>query len=1097
MLRKLTSLILSFGLLFQQTAFAQVAATELNLSGYLARMHPGMTIDKFRPVHLRYFSYDISQHNFKLLVEKGDAKNKPLDEIQVSAQDLLNYFLVGLTLHNESFWVNLRPDSQDSMIDDYLAQTDVGRIMLEADLQLKKDTAGLTSPKTPEGKEYWNRLYKKAEELFGNENLNIPALTRPWIVPGEIIIHETDTAAYVYKATLKVLLEQDLLKDSAVYNFKDPRLKALNEYSSELIRELIIPKLTKEVNSSKCYAGLRQVYYSLILSRWFKNKFEGLSGGYASRINTLNLTGLTSAHPWSKATYFKEYQKSFKDGEYNIQETVQTPTGQVIRSYFSGGIQMASSAINTQNGVQGGRTDTLLGLLQGNASFYGNVKDGITGTSSPMTFQLKLNIKEHEELGRIDADGDDIAWGQVPIDITDSKTAEALTSLIQKAGLALDKGQMKLGAEGAKLLIAVNEKREALIPAIVLDRGIIIELANFPVDYSDYLTLLLMKSNIAMINFDSERHVIKFPAEVRIANSKNGSEVIINFENSKNEKQAITAIAQESANEHRLDILYTFDLPKVPDEFKSIIGQQEAFSQAALLDGMYTHIYLKDSPETREFYKSVFPEGKLPEAFHKEQIQFIAIYAEMPTDVHGEPRIRDVAIASYQRGQKQDKVMYIPLAEEKYVDGWIDTLINLTGKKIEINPIPNKEGTRVVFKNLFLDGEHISRAELNELITDEVIRGYPYIPGSINFEITHKAVDNRQLPAFSMDAPVQDKGAGSPLAEEVAGLSLAEKGKIIMGDIEIKSAFSLLSDKLIYHIVRWILDEDNMKERTGSFWNSVISKRYLESLNEDETKKFLVRADRFMASMKFRVLLQDEILKVGLETSEVESEIVRDGNKLPLNSEKREIIKDSSGLLASAMTLYFREKGVFLLNDIIRMEQGSTLTKLKRFISGYATGFRGDEIDKYVKQAIMRSGNDIYPPQKRFSAGSPVQETSAKLKAPETTGGIDFRTLPMTIKPMGSFEGLNMRLPQLSPSALMSFNISQEIEQLNQMVSRGIIPSGARVQELVSACLQKGQLQEHQGEILTILAETCKLQEGECCESSEELKIALVAANAV
>ncbi|MCX5695586.1 MAG: HD domain-containing protein [Candidatus Omnitrophica bacterium] len=147
------------------------------------------------------------------------------------------------------------------------------------------------------------------------------------------------------------MLEQDYLKDSATYNFKDERSKALNEYSSELIRELIIPKLTKEVNSSKRYAPLRQVYYSLILARWFKLRFSGKTGTYASLINTKDLTNLISKESWTKTDYFKQYQKSFSQGEYNIQEPVRTPTGQVIRSYFSGGINIASSAINTRNGI--------------------------------------------------------------------------------------------------------------------------------------------------------------------------------------------------------------------------------------------------------------------------------------------------------------------------------------------------------------------------------------------------------------------------------------------------------------------------------------------------------------------------------------------------------------------------------------------------------------------------------------------------------------------------------------------------------------------------------------------------------------------------
>jgi hypothetical protein len=65
----------------------------------------------------------------------------------------------------------------------------MGKILLAADLQLKRDIAGLTSPNTAAGKKYWDKLYSKAESLFaGGEDYEIPTVIRPWIVPGEIII---------------------------------------------------------------------------------------------------------------------------------------------------------------------------------------------------------------------------------------------------------------------------------------------------------------------------------------------------------------------------------------------------------------------------------------------------------------------------------------------------------------------------------------------------------------------------------------------------------------------------------------------------------------------------------------------------------------------------------------------------------------------------------------------------------------------------------------------------------------------------------------------------------------------------------------------
>src|SRR3989339_1863896 len=378
MFKKLISLALTLSFGLQQTVFAYTAS--LNLSGYL-NQGPNLSVsDRFRPINLRYFSYQPQTNDFKILLDKGDTKDIADTNLKISATILLDYFKIGLSLPNDKFWVNLRPDSQDEIIDEELAKTDLGKVMLEADLKLKQDTALFTSPKTPQGKEYWNKLYQKAGELFGTENITIPTLTRPWIVPGEIILRESSDnnskasqgastersrSAYIYKANLKVLREEDYLTSrggSRTAPTSDPRLKELNIYSTQLIRELILPKLTQKVNSSKDYANLRQVYFSLILARWFKETFKGRfseSSGLLKRtvpdIDSGDLTNLTSKQAWDKTTYFNAYQKSFKEGEYNLSEPVYTPTGQVIRRYMSGGIgNLLPEAEKIRNGFKGG-----------------------------------------------------------------------------------------------------------------------------------------------------------------------------------------------------------------------------------------------------------------------------------------------------------------------------------------------------------------------------------------------------------------------------------------------------------------------------------------------------------------------------------------------------------------------------------------------------------------------------------------------------------------------------------------------------------------------------------------------------------------------
>ncbi|HOU36749.1 MAG TPA: hypothetical protein PK562_05715, partial [Candidatus Omnitrophota bacterium] len=225
-LSKASSILMSMLLAVQQAGLAQMAPQPA-LPLYVRSAAP--VADTFRPVHLRAIAPDLSLSSFDLSLDAGDAKQLSDAQLKDAAQQLMQYFLIGVQLPNSMFWVNLRPDAPDQVIDPYLEMTDVGRILLEADLQLKKDLARLTDPDTATGREYWDKLYQKAEELFPREDIEVPTVTRPWIVPAEIILGENGPKAYIYKATLKVMLEQDYIKDAAGSVYADPRQKELNE----------------------------------------------------------------------------------------------------------------------------------------------------------------------------------------------------------------------------------------------------------------------------------------------------------------------------------------------------------------------------------------------------------------------------------------------------------------------------------------------------------------------------------------------------------------------------------------------------------------------------------------------------------------------------------------------------------------------------------------------------------------------------------------------------------------------------------------------------------------------------------------------------
>jgi len=1138
-IKKVVSMIISFGLFFQQVSFAQMAA-ELNLAGYLSQMHSAMAIERFRPVHLRYFNYDLATHDFKVLVDKGDFEKglspkgtDPKQLLQEETKTLLNYFLVGLTLNNESFWVNLRPDAEDQIIDSYLVQTDVGRIMLEADLQLKKDTAKFTSPETPEGKEYWNRLYKKAEELFGYDNVSIPTLTRPWIVPGEIIIHETDSSAYVYKATLKVMLEQDYLKDSSVYNFKDARSKALNDYSSELIRELIIPKLTKEVNSSKRYANIRQVYYSLILSRWFKNKFadkkglspQGTVPNFIDRINTLNLTGLTSKEAWSKTTYFKEYQKSFQQGEYNIKEPVYTPTGQVIRSYFSGG--MALQNINPDNGIVAASpiVPKMPGTVMLKGDSLGLREEGAAG--SPLKLSktdaiTKINDLKKECAGKILMLGN-YAGATDLMDHYDQaiKGLEEILKILKKSSAPYFSYEEIIGF-ATKLPLYSEETRH------IIESNMFNEAAGSPITAQEYRNYIkgfqkivdsvsateeiIALSEFALIIADDPKRptylekarsrIKELPADHTVgaiyrwallyAQDPESEKILNEFEgltarytsvDDKGARAMLGSILGKSEkspeilrlfavgtshSEARVELgaMYRFGLMFAkPDEsaeylreFKSladekyleakdVLSQRQAvWSRLALVMGF-------GSEFTRGLESRISGE-RLPKLFG-EITREKGLTPEFIKNL-----VKDQTVAMSPGGL--DHYLFqlnsgdLPLFNTVFNKVPVDTLsIFPLGQGFVVGLINEGSGFRVLNINVSSDANRAEGAILlgpNREQIEELAAETIDVLSGIKGRVASSAVQAKQNEGVVVSSHTSLNDLSFEDALEKIDTILGEEINQQRG---IEPAVALANEALRY--ISYRMHDNKLEGFVGALLDNVL-KRYITE-SKKEGKDFSERMSRALPVGWFiRTLLNASIM--------IEGDLQH--IKIDYRSPRGRTIKG-----------YF-EKG----NDIYQDLVTEVLMKAEEILSSKAQQGEG------VSSSLTGTSSPMTP------GGIDASLRSASIPD-KGMGGIDFRSLPMTIKPMGSFEGLNLKLPRLSSSALMSFNINEEIQQLNQMISGGIMPSGARVEELVSAAWQKGKLQDFQSEILTILAEICKLQEGECCESSEELKVALVVANAV
>ncbi|MBI4309759.1 MAG: hypothetical protein HY591_05460 [Candidatus Omnitrophica bacterium] len=267
-----------------------------------------------------------------------------------------------MTTPEKDLWVNLSPYERNRIVPESFGQTEMGRDLLAQDYMLKQITASLIYPEDEIGKKFWKRVYEEAAKKFGTTNIPVNTFNKVWIVPGKAVVYENAKAgaAYVVESKLKVMLEQDYLAleksgghvpEAPIGDRYVSPDKGINALGSNIVREIVIPALTKEVNTGKNFTQLRQVYHSLILAAWYKKKIKDsiLSQVYIDKNKTV---GVDIDNPEEKQKIYERYLQAFKNGVYNyIKEDHDPVTQQVIpRKYFSGGVDvtnMASRAVLT------------------------------------------------------------------------------------------------------------------------------------------------------------------------------------------------------------------------------------------------------------------------------------------------------------------------------------------------------------------------------------------------------------------------------------------------------------------------------------------------------------------------------------------------------------------------------------------------------------------------------------------------------------------------------------------------------------------------------------------------------------------------------
>ena len=360
-----------------------VAMLFTNVSSYaqgLVLPDPGAMVQTsaaFVPVMMRGLKIDPKDpFLFDFLIDNGNT-GLALEGAEFSAESekLIKYFLASLTIKEEDLWVNLSPYEKDRMIPDDLRKTVLGRDMLAQDYILKQLTASMIYPEKDLGKKFWDKVYSQAREKFGTTDIPVDTFNKVWITADRAKVLERNGAGYVVNSHLKVMLESDYVAANqraerdggevpnpvnsalAAEKAQDTGHKTQEgasesqELAKNILREIVIPAIEKEVNEGQNFAPLRQIFYAMILASWYKQSLKQtfLTQVYA---NKGKVDGVQSDDPNAGEVIYTKYLQAYKTGVFNlIKEETDAKTGETLpRKYFSGGIRTPHTAYSRDLG---------------------------------------------------------------------------------------------------------------------------------------------------------------------------------------------------------------------------------------------------------------------------------------------------------------------------------------------------------------------------------------------------------------------------------------------------------------------------------------------------------------------------------------------------------------------------------------------------------------------------------------------------------------------------------------------------------------------------------------------------------------------------
>lgn len=342
-LKKVTAFFVLLAFMFAgimpPRGFAQVAG--LPQPGAMVTVTPAWTPVMMRGIRVRPDNPLI----FDFLMDTGrSGLGLKSPAFRTESERLIKYFLATLAVKEDDIWVNLSPFEHDRVISRDLGRTELGRDMLEQDYVLKQLTASLIYPENGLGRTFWNEVYARAQQEFGTTDIPVDTFNKVWITADKARVLERNNTGYVVAAHLKVMLESDYL---AAEHHSSPRriIEPQDDVAKDVLRQVVIPVIEKEVNEGRNFAPLRQMFYGMILAAWYKQALKDalLNKVYSGQGK---MRGIEDHDPAVQDRIYAQYMEAYKKGVFNYirEDKDLSGSGHIPRKYFSGGIDRGQAA---------------------------------------------------------------------------------------------------------------------------------------------------------------------------------------------------------------------------------------------------------------------------------------------------------------------------------------------------------------------------------------------------------------------------------------------------------------------------------------------------------------------------------------------------------------------------------------------------------------------------------------------------------------------------------------------------------------------------------------------------------------------------------